>query len=181
MAIGVIPSVIGCEPYSSRLHETSSVVQRCEARPAKGSPPKPVASLATVGVELSTSETGTAQASVPSPLHGNVYLHSALDLWFETEVKPRCGEDRRRSLITFDFLGPSRGLRSIVSHEITSRLGKGRPPVSGALRSDAARKPAHGACSISPNATEPDEPRDAGSSPLEEDIRELDKEGDQAQ
>jgi group II intron reverse transcriptase/maturase len=41
------------------------------------------------GVELSTSETGTAQGSVLSPLLGNVYLHYALDLWFETEVKPR--------------------------------------------------------------------------------------------
>jgi hypothetical protein len=40
-------------------------------------------------VGLSTSETGTAQRSVLSPLLGYVYLHSALDLWFETEVKPR--------------------------------------------------------------------------------------------
>jgi len=48
VAIGVILSVIGCEPYSSRLHEASFVVQRCEARPAKGRPPEPVASLATV-------------------------------------------------------------------------------------------------------------------------------------
>jgi len=41
------------------------------------------------GVELSTSESGTAQGSVLSPLLGNVYLHHALDLWFEQEVKPR--------------------------------------------------------------------------------------------
>jgi group II intron reverse transcriptase/maturase len=41
------------------------------------------------GVELSTPETGTAQGSVLSPLLGNVYLHTVLDLWFETEVKPR--------------------------------------------------------------------------------------------
>jgi len=41
------------------------------------------------GAELSTPETGTAQGSVLSPLLGNVMLHSALDLWFETEVKPR--------------------------------------------------------------------------------------------
>jgi group II intron reverse transcriptase/maturase len=40
------------------------------------------------GVELSTSESGTAQGSVLSPLLGNVYLHYALDLWFEQEVKP---------------------------------------------------------------------------------------------
>jgi group II intron reverse transcriptase/maturase len=41
------------------------------------------------GVELSTSESGTAQGSVLSPLLGNVYLHYALDLWFEQEVRPR--------------------------------------------------------------------------------------------
>ena len=41
------------------------------------------------GVELSTPETGTAQGSVLSPLLGNVYLHYALDLWFERRVKPR--------------------------------------------------------------------------------------------
>ena len=41
------------------------------------------------GVELSTSESGTAQGSVLSPLLGNVYLHYVLDLWFEREVKPR--------------------------------------------------------------------------------------------
>jgi group II intron reverse transcriptase/maturase len=41
------------------------------------------------GVELSTSETGTAQGSVLSPLLGNVYLHYALDRWFERKVKPR--------------------------------------------------------------------------------------------
>ncbi len=41
------------------------------------------------GVEVSMSETGTAQGSVLSPLLGNVYLHYVLDLWFEEEVKPR--------------------------------------------------------------------------------------------
>jgi RNA-directed DNA polymerase len=41
------------------------------------------------GVELSTSATGTVQGSVLSPLLGNVYLHYALDRWFERKVKPR--------------------------------------------------------------------------------------------
>ena len=41
------------------------------------------------GVELSTSESGTAQGSVLSPLLGNVYLHYVLDLWFERDVKSR--------------------------------------------------------------------------------------------
>src|SRR3989441_4605606 len=34
-------------------------------------------------------ELGTVQGSVLSPLLGNVYLHSVLDRWFATEVKPR--------------------------------------------------------------------------------------------
>ncbi len=56
------------------------------------------------GVELSTPETGTAQGSVLSPLLGNVYLHYALDLWFEQEVKPRLRG--RATLIRYcdDFL-----------------------------------------------------------------------------
>jgi RNA-directed DNA polymerase len=41
------------------------------------------------GTEYSEPETGTAQGSVLSPMLGNVYLHYALDLWFEREVKPR--------------------------------------------------------------------------------------------
>ena len=41
------------------------------------------------GAEFSRPETGTAQGSALSPMLGNIYLHYALDLWFETEVKPR--------------------------------------------------------------------------------------------
>jgi len=62
------------------------------------------------GAELSTPESGTAQGSVLSPLLGNVYLHYALDRWFERRVEPRlrgqatlvryaddCAPRRRRS------------------------------------------------------------------------------------
>jgi len=41
------------------------------------------------GEAYAEPETGTAQGSVLSPMLGNVYLHYALDLWFEREVKPR--------------------------------------------------------------------------------------------
>jgi len=34
--------------------------------------------------------TGTPQGGVISPILANAYLHHALDLWFEREVKPRC-------------------------------------------------------------------------------------------
>ena len=40
------------------------------------------------GVETSP-ERGTTQGSTLSPLLANVYLHHVLDVWFETEVKPR--------------------------------------------------------------------------------------------
>jgi hypothetical protein len=41
------------------------------------------------GEEFSRPEVGTVQGSVLSPMLGNIYLHYMLDLWFETEVKPR--------------------------------------------------------------------------------------------
>ena len=41
------------------------------------------------GETIVEPELGTAQGSVLSALLGNVYLHDVLDLWFETEVKPR--------------------------------------------------------------------------------------------
>lgn len=41
------------------------------------------------GETMVEPELGTAQGSVLSALLGNVYLHYVLDLWFETEVKPR--------------------------------------------------------------------------------------------
>ena len=41
------------------------------------------------GADFSEPQLGTVQGSVLSPLLGNVDLHYVLDLWFETEVKPR--------------------------------------------------------------------------------------------
>ena len=41
------------------------------------------------GEEFTTPDRGTAQGSALSPMLGNIYLHYALDQWFEHEVKPR--------------------------------------------------------------------------------------------
>jgi RNA-directed DNA polymerase len=41
------------------------------------------------GAEYAEPDQGTAQGSILSPLLGNLYLHHALDRWFEAQVQPR--------------------------------------------------------------------------------------------
>ena len=41
------------------------------------------------GEQYSTPAQGAAQGSVLSPLLGNIYLHHALDTWFEDQIRPR--------------------------------------------------------------------------------------------
>jgi group II intron reverse transcriptase/maturase len=73
--------------------DRTRLTEMLETRVADGSLLRLIGKCLHVGVldgaELSAPETGTAQGSVLSPLLGNVYLHYVLDLWFETEVKPR--------------------------------------------------------------------------------------------
>ena len=73
--------------------DRTELKEMLEIRVADGSLLRLIGKCLHVGVldgeEFSEPEVGTAQGSVLSPLLGNVYLHYVLDLWFETEVKPR--------------------------------------------------------------------------------------------
>jgi group II intron reverse transcriptase/maturase len=48
--------------------------------------------------------TGTPQGGVVSPVLANIYLHYALDLWFERKIKPRCGGDALIVRFADDFV-----------------------------------------------------------------------------
>ena len=69
------------------------LVEMLQTRIADGSLLRLIGKCLHVGVldgeEFTRPEIGTAQGSVLSPILANIYLHYALDLWFETEVKPR--------------------------------------------------------------------------------------------
>ena len=56
------------------------------------------------GEEFTEPDDGTAQGSIISPLLGNVYLHHALDLWFEREVRPRLRGHARLIRYADDFV-----------------------------------------------------------------------------
>ncbi len=66
-----------------------------QIRVADGSLLRIIGKLLRVGVldgaDYSTPDLGTAQGSVLSPLLGNVYLHYALDVWFDQAVLPLLG------------------------------------------------------------------------------------------
>jgi len=71
----------------------SALVGMIEKRGIDGSVLRLIGKWIKVGVieegRLLVSETGTGQGQPISPLLANIYLHFALDEWFESEVKPR--------------------------------------------------------------------------------------------
>ena len=66
-----------------------------QIRVADGSLLRIIGKLLRVGVldgaDYSTSDLGTAQGSILSPLLGNIYLHYVLDVWFDQAVLPLLG------------------------------------------------------------------------------------------
>jgi group II intron reverse transcriptase/maturase len=69
------------------------LIEMVEKRVGDGSVLRLIQKWIKVGViedgKLLMSETGTGQGQPISPLLANIYLHHALDVWFEEEVKPR--------------------------------------------------------------------------------------------
>jgi len=69
------------------------LIEMVEKRVSDGSVLRLIQKWIKVGVmedgELLVSETGTGQGQPISPLLANIYLHHALDEWFEDVVKPR--------------------------------------------------------------------------------------------
>ena len=56
------------------------------------------------GTELKESDRGTPQGGLISPVLANVYLHYALDLWFEKGIKPRLKGEAYYVRYADDFL-----------------------------------------------------------------------------
>ena len=98
------------------------------------------------GEELSHPDAGTPQGGVVSPLLANIYLHDALDVWFEKHVKPRLQgrgfmirfaddaimvfseeKDARRMM---DVLPERLGQYGLTLHPTKTRLFHFRPPLS---------------------------------------------------
>jgi len=73
--------------------DRTALIEMLQKRVADGSLLRLIAKCLHVGVldgeEFTRPEVGTAQGSVLSPMLGNICLHYALDLWFQTEVRPR--------------------------------------------------------------------------------------------
>lgn len=70
--------------------------------------------------------TGTPQGGIISPVLANVYLHYALDLWFEKVVKRRCSGEAYMCRYADDFVSAYRYLRDAKRfYEVLPvRLGK---------------------------------------------------------
>ena len=128
--------------------DRTALVKMLQTRVTDGSLLRLIGKCLHVGVldgdVFSRPEIGTAQGSVLSPILGNIYLHNVLDLWFETEAKPRlrgratlirycddfvigfeCKDDARRVM---EVLGQRLGRFGLSLHPDKTRLVPFRRP-----------------------------------------------------
>ena len=70
--------------------------------------------------------TGTPQGGIVSPVLANIYLHYALDLWFEKRIKPECHGKVRLTPYCDDFIVAFQYRREADSfyRQLEKRLGK---------------------------------------------------------
>jgi RNA-directed DNA polymerase len=70
--------------------------------------------------------TGTPQGGVVSPVLANIYLHYALDLWFDRKIKPHCNGDAMIIRFADDFVCAfqSRSDAEAFYNDLGPRLGK---------------------------------------------------------
>ncbi|MBX9668334.1 MAG: group II intron reverse transcriptase/maturase [Candidatus Obscuribacterales bacterium] len=86
----------------------SQLMEMIERRVKDGSILRLICKWINVGVidegRLLTSETGTGQGQIISPLLANIYLHYVLDEWFETDVKCRLRGEAHEVRFADDFI-----------------------------------------------------------------------------
>ncbi len=70
--------------------------------------------------------TGTPQGGIVSPILANLYLHYALDLWFETKIKPACQGSALLIRFADDFVCAFQDRKDaeLFMEELEARLGK---------------------------------------------------------
>jgi hypothetical protein len=70
--------------------------------------------------------TGTPQGGIVSPVLANIYLHYALDIWFEKVVKPRCEGEACMCRYADDFVCAFRYKRDAEKfyNSLTDRMNK---------------------------------------------------------
>lgn len=126
------------------------------------------------GETYSEPEIGTAQGSALSPILGNVYLHYALDEWFEREVVPRLKNSakliryaddrapRRRGKETDRSNGSSCAAREMRAGPSGSgcrtwaqTTGCCSGPMTGVVSETEKAGPTRQVCAVKTNASEP--------------------------
>src|SRR3989304_4752534 len=78
------------------------------------------------GGRITVSDEGTPQGGVISPLLANIYLHYALDLWFEKVFRKRCTGQARLIRVADEFIGcfQDKADADEFQRELNERLGK---------------------------------------------------------